>query len=79
MSKGKKHTENKDYDLTALPAVLAKHQIQFSKTQSAKLVGGRTRLYELIKQGKIRCGKPSDSKNGKWYCDASDVIAYATL
>lgn len=50
--------------------------ILLSKTQAAKLVGGRTRLENLVAQGKIVAKKRTPSQNGKWFCDGSDVIMH---
>lgn len=49
----------------------------FSKSISAKIVGGRVRLEKLVGEGKIRADKPTNSQNGKWFCNASDVLRYA--
>jgi hypothetical protein len=46
----------------------------FSKTLASRLVGGRAALNRLIKQGKIRVEKPTNKQNGKWFCNAGDVI-----
>ncbi len=47
---------------------------------SEKLVGGRARLERLIVEGKIRADKVNASaQNGKWQCNASDVLRYAKL
>lgn len=49
----------------------------FSKNAAAKIVGGRVRLEKLVGEGKIRADKPTNSQNGKWFCNASDVLRYA--
>lgn len=47
---------------------------------SEKIVGGRARLERLIVQGKIRAEKGNCSaQNGKWLCNASDVLRYAYI
>lgn len=47
---------------------------------SEKLVGGRARLERLIVEGKIRAEKVnSHAQNGKWQCNASDVLRYAQI
>lgn len=48
--------------------------ITFSRTMSAKIVGGEARLMRLVMEGKIRVDKPSDKQNGKWFCTGGDVI-----
>lgn len=54
--------------------------ITFSQRESEKVVGGRDRLFTLVGQGKIRAEKkPKDRQNGRWYCNAFDVIKYATI
>lgn len=45
---------------------------------SEKIVGGRSRLWQLIVEGKIRAEKGNGTaQNGKWLCNASDVLRYA--
>lgn len=52
----------------------------FGKRMSEQLVGGRARLERLIVEGKIRADKANASaQNGKWQCNASDVLRYAKI
>lgn len=52
----------------------------FGKRMSEQLVGGRARLERLIVEGKIRVDKVNASaQNGKWQCNASDVLRYAKI
>lgn len=51
-------------------------QETFSKDKAAYIVGGRTRLTRLISEGKIEVTKPSGAQNGKWYCNAGQVLAH---
>ena len=68
-------SQTPQFRLEAIPLVLNRHGIVFSKTTAAKLVGGRTKLGKLIERGKIRVEKKSIGKqNGKWYCNGGDVI-----
>lgn len=47
---------------------------------SEKIVGGRSRLENLIAKGKIRATKKNESaQNGKWQINASDVLRYARI
>ena len=47
---------------------------------SEKLVGGRSRLERLIVEGKIRAEKGNkNAQNGKWLCNASDVLRHAKI
>jgi hypothetical protein len=47
---------------------------------SEKIVGGRARLERLITNGQIRAEKGNSSaQNGKWLCNASDVLRYARV
>ena len=48
----------------------------FSKDKAAAIVGGRTRLKRLVEEGKIDVEKPSSAQNGKWYCNAGQVLAH---
>lgn len=51
----------------------------FSQSKSAELVGGIGRLFHLIEQGKIRAEKPTKKQNGKWFCNAADVLLYVVI
>lgn len=53
---------------------LGLNQITFSQREAEKLVGGRGRLFRLIGEGSIRAEKKSDRQNGRWYCNAYDVV-----
>lgn len=48
----------------------------FSKTEAAQIVGGRVTLERLISEGKITADKPTDTQNGKWFCNAADVLRH---
>jgi hypothetical protein len=65
-----------EHRLSMIPLMFDKHGIMFSKTEAAKLVGGRGKLVRLIEQGKIKVEKPSPKQNGKWFCRAGDVIKH---
>ena len=52
----------------------------FGLHYSEKIVGGRARLERLIVEGKIRAEKGNlNAQNGKWLCNASDVLRYAII
>lgn len=52
--------------------------LTFGLRYSARIVGGRGRLERLIIDGKIRADKGNmKAQNGKWQCNASDVLKYA--
>lgn len=52
----------------------------FGQRQSARIVGGRRRLMQLITDGKIRAEKQNgQAQNGKWFCNAGDVLRYARI
>ena len=52
----------------------------FGLRYSEKIVGGRARLAQLIVDGKVRAIKGNTSaQNGKWLCNASDVLRYAKI
>ncbi len=63
--------------LTQLCIIMYKANLCFGKNMAAKIVGGRTRLEALVADGKIRMEKKSEVQNGKWMCNAGDVIFYA--
>lgn len=48
----------------------------FGKNKAAYIVGGKKRLIELIVQGKISSDKPTNTQNGKWQCNAADVLMH---
>ena len=50
--------------------------ITFSKTQAAKIVGGRYVLERLVKQKKIRMVKPGLRQNARWECNGEDVLRH---
>lgn len=51
----------------------------FGRDQAADIVGGLSRLVDLIEKGLIRAEKRTNKQNGKWFCNAYDVIKYAQL
>lgn len=51
----------------------------FGRDQAADIVGGLSRLIELIGKGLIRAEKRTNKQNGKWFCNAYDVIKWAKL
>ena len=52
----------------------------FGLRKSERIVGGRSRLMRLIEEGKIRAEKVnSQARNGKWMCNAGDVLRYARI
>lgn len=67
--------QSPEYRLEAIPLMFNRHNVVFSKTTAAKLVGGRGKLGKLIEQGRVRVEKKASGKqNGKWYCNGGDVI-----
>ena len=56
--------------------LLAMANKSFCKTTAADIVGGRTRLVRLVESGEIRATKTSKLQNGRWYCNASDVLRH---
>lgn len=51
----------------------------FSKDESISIVGGLNRFKELCAKGSIRYEKRSTAQNGRWRCNAFDVIKNASL
>lgn len=51
----------------------------FGLKQASRIVGGQTRLLRLIEEGKVRAEKRSTAQNGKWMCNASDVLRFARI
>ena len=56
--------------------LLAMANKSFCKTVAADIVGGRTRLVRLVESGEIRATKTSKQQNGRWYCNAADVLRH---
>lgn len=52
----------------------------FGQKTSARIVGGMSRLMRLIMDGSIRAEKVNGrAQNGKWQCNAGDVLRYARI
>ena len=52
----------------------------FGLRTSERIVGGHSRLMQLIVEGKIRAEKVNGrAQNGKWMCNAGDVLRYARI
>jgi len=56
--------------------LLAMADKTFCKTEAARIVGGRARLVRLVESGEIRADKKSAKQNGRWYCNAADVLRH---
>ena len=54
----------------------ASDKVTLSKNIAQKLVGGQRRLERLVAEKKIRAPKSSNRKNGRWECNAADVLRY---
>lgn len=48
----------------------------FGKDLSAKIVGGVKKLEDLVTAGKIEATKPNNVQNGKWFCNAAQVLRH---
>ena len=48
----------------------------FCKGQAASIVGGESKLLALIADGSIECEKTTNSQNGKWFCNAAQVLQH---
>ena len=48
----------------------------FGKDKSAHIVGGEEALLKLIREGKIDSDKPTNAQNGKWHCNAAQVLLH---
>ena len=52
----------------------------FGLKKASRIVGGQSRLMRLIEEGKIRAEKTKGkAQNGKWFCNAGDVLRYARI
>lgn len=48
----------------------------FGKDLSAEIVGGPKKLENLIAAGEIEASKPNNVQNGKWFCNAAQVLRH---
>lgn len=48
----------------------------FSKDKAAYIVGGEKKLLRLIEAGEVDSDKPSNRQNGKWRCNAAQVLRH---
>jgi hypothetical protein len=67
--------KKKSEHLTEIYLLMGKHV--FGYRMAASIVGGRARLDRLIGEGRVMAEKRSSSQNGKWYCNAAQVLYYA--
>ena len=52
----------------------------FGLRTAERIVGGHGRLMRLIEEGKVRAEKVNASaRNGKWQCNAGDVLMNARI
>lgn len=48
----------------------------FGKKDAMQIVGGEKRLTDLIAAGEIEAVKPTAKQNGKWFCNAAQVLKH---
>ena len=48
----------------------------FGKKDAMHIVGGEKKLTDLIAAGKIEATKPTQTQNGKWFCNAAQVLRH---
>lgn len=58
---------------------LAMNDKTFGQREASEIVGSRRKLLRLVGEGKIRAEKPTKKQNGKWFCNAADVLRYVKL
>lgn len=51
-------------------------EFTFGKNDAMRIVGGQKKLVALIAAGKIEVDKPTNAKNGKWFCNAAQVLRH---
>lgn len=51
----------------------------FGRDAAADIVGGLGRLKKLVGKGLIRAEKRTNKQNGKWFCNAYDVLKFAAI
>ena len=55
---------------------LVMERFNFCKDMAATIVGGPRKLEQLIASGKITAEKSSNAQNGKWKCNAAQVLRH---
>lgn len=68
-----------EINLELIAIILSKLGITFSKTEAMKIVGGEARLIRLIERSEIRCDRANSRQNGRWQCDAGDVLRHIRI
>lgn len=58
---------------------IATNDKTFSLTEASDIVGGETRLFNLMGNGRIRGEKSGEHQNARWNINASDVLRHATI
>ncbi|MBJ2189114.1 MAG: hypothetical protein JFR41_10890 [Muribaculaceae bacterium] len=56
--------------------LLVMEKVTFGKDLAAKIVGGVKKLEGYIASGEIAAEKRASVQNGKWYCNAADVLRH---
>lgn len=56
--------------------LLAMEKYTFCKDMAARIVGGEKKLEDLIASGKINAEKRCSAQNGKWQCNATQVLMH---
>lgn len=56
--------------------MLVMNEIEFSQSLASKIVGGKTKLMRLIREGKIDVSVRGNTSNAKWNCNAAQVLRY---
>lgn len=74
MSGHVKEVNKKEIMLENILAVMSRHT--FSRSQAARIVGGEKVLLGHIASGAIECVKPAKAQNGKWFCNAAQVLLH---
>ena len=59
---------------------IALNNITFSQREAEKIVGSRSRLFDLVGKGVIRAEKKDAKRqNGRWFCNAYDCVKFASV
>lgn len=48
----------------------------FGKNDAMRIIGGEKKLKDLIASGEIEASKPTEAQNGKWFCNAAQVLRH---
>ena len=67
---------NQNCITTLLVEMIRGEMAEILLDNTAYYVGGEKKLMNLIEAGKIESDKPTNVQNGKWHCNAAQVLLH---